>query len=70
MTRATRLIYQGTGDRRGDFFSGVPARDLDEADIAALNDEQYAEITGAHPTLGPLYVPEPAKPIPAKGKGD
>lgn len=60
-TRAKRLIYQGTCEdgnvRCGDFFTEVPARDLEAGDIAALSDEQYAQITGAHPTLGPLYVP-------------
>lgn len=65
-TRATRLTYRGTCEpgniRCGDFFQGVPARDLDAADIAALSDEDYAQATGEHPSLGALYVaPEPEK---------
>lgn len=34
------------------FFPGIPARDLDEFDIANLTDEQYATVTGENP----LYV--------------
>jgi hypothetical protein len=72
MARAQRLIYQGKeGDRRGDYFVGVPARDLEEGDIALLSDEQYADITGKHPTQGPLYVPESSEGLkPARAKGE
>ena len=73
ITRAKRLIYQGTCEagnvRCGDFFAEVPARDLDAGDIADLSDEQYAQITGAHPTLGPLYVSADTEKKPAKGDG-
>lgn len=72
ITRAKRLIYQGTCEagnvRCGDFFAEVPARDLDAGDIADLSDEQYAQITGAHPTLGPLYVPATEKRTEAKAE--
>jgi len=47
---------------------GIPARDLDEGDIAALTDEQYERATGG---ADPLYR-EPktdAKPRPA-AKGE
>ena len=56
--RPERLQYTG---RHGEYFVGVPARDLDETDIAALSDAQIADITANNPTTGkPLYR-EPAK---------
>lgn len=58
--RAARLLYQGFGDRTGDYFTGVPARDLESEDIAELTDEQYGDITGGP---SPLYIePVPQKP--------
>ena len=58
--RASRLYYTG-GTLRGvgEHFPNVPARDLEEDDIARLSDERYAEITGAPPGRPPLYRPEP-----------
>lgn len=60
--RAGRLLYQGFGDRTGDYFTGVPARDLEAGDIAELTDEQYADITGGP---APLYI-EPVSQKPPK----
>ena len=74
MTRAKRLLYQGTeGDRKGDYFNFAPMRDLDEVEISRFTDEEYAELTSPHPSpgMGPLYIPdEPrvVKPVPAKGE--
>ncbi len=51
--RAKALKYTGDGSQ---FLYGVPARDLDEADITALNDYQYADITAVPPgAKRPLY---------------
>lgn len=76
-SRPKQLIYQGaqvplamaedgtvttwTVDR---YFPGVPARDLDEGDIANLSDAQLDEIT-ADPKngQGPLYVVK-GEPVP------
>lgn len=71
MARPKTLIYLGKeGPRKGDWFTDVPARDLDANDIAALTDEQLANILGSPDNgLGPLYVePEPAVDAPKKGK--
>lgn len=68
--RAKQLIYQGKpgSKREGDFFYGIPARDLDAPDIAALDDAQYRDATGDPGNgLGPLYV-EPKPKAPAKPK--
>ena len=67
MAKPTRLIYRGkSGPRKGDSFPEVPARDLDEADIARLSEAQIKNITGDVATVGPLYVaPEDDKPEPA-----
>jgi hypothetical protein len=43
------------------FFSGVPARDLEAADIANLTDEQLASITGTPPGGDPLYTDPDAR---------
>ena len=62
MDRPTRLYYLGGQpgcQPAGSYFSGVPMRDLGEADIAQLTDEQLADAQSAHPTLGPLYSAEP-----------
>ena len=64
MARAKTLRFTGKYDANGQpdrWFNGVPARDLDAAEVAALSDEEYANITGG-PT--PLYVAP--KPAPAK----
>lgn len=64
--RPTKLIYQGkevvtATDEHGKptavspdrFFHGVPARDLNEDDIARLSDEDLKDIMGGNE---PLYV--------------
>lgn len=58
MARPKRLKYLGAkGPRRGDSFGGVPARDLTEEDMAALDDATVANIMGYPDNgLGPLYV--------------
>lgn len=63
--RATRLYYTGDGSQ---FFVGVPARDLEPEDVAALSDEQYDDITADGPATGkPLYQKsEPASRKAAK----
>jgi len=56
--RATRLHFVGPRDHDGrplEFFAFVPARDLDEGEIASLTDEQYAAMTEGD---APLYVEE------------
>jgi hypothetical protein len=56
--RPDRLFFAGEYDAQGrplEFFAAVPARDLDEADIAALTDGQLADITGAPEGRRPLY---------------
>lgn len=64
-TRPERLHYTG---RHGEFFVGVPRRNLDARDIAQLTDAQIADITAPNPATGkPLYVaPEPKKEAPPK----
>ena len=65
--RAKQLIYQGTkgSPREGDFMMGIPARDLDAADITALTDDEYRDATGdaGH---GPLYAEPAASEPPAE----
>lgn len=60
--RAARLVWHGARDGR--HMVGIPARDLDEGDIAALTDEQYERATGG---ADPLYREPKAdgKPRPA-----
>lgn len=48
-TRPERLTYTGTGR---EWFPGVPVRDLEADDIAALSEEQVAEITTPNPDTG------------------
>lgn len=48
-TRPERLTYTGTGR---EWFPGVPVRDLEADDIAALSDAQVAEITTPNPDTG------------------
>ena len=68
--RPKALYYAGDGS---EFFAGVPARDLDEADVAALTDDQLRDVTADNPRTGkPLYLTtkptasdrEPAKDAP------
>lgn len=58
MARPKALKFQGKNDPNGYYFAGVPARDLDEADIAQLDDETLKTITGGDK---PLYVAPKAK---------
>lgn len=48
-SRPERLTYTGTGR---EWFPGVPVRDLEAADIAALDDATIAEITTPNPDTG------------------
>jgi len=58
--RPDRLHYTG---KHGEFFVGVPRRNLTERDIARLSDEQLADITAENPATGKaLYVAPKAKP--------
>src|SRR5262245_45119869 len=73
--RATRLFYLGGITRDpGDFFNGVPRRDLDEHEVAALSDEEYAQVTGTPPFAegspysGPLYAETDPRPTGRDGK--
>lgn len=65
----TGKIANGQPDR---FFFGVPARDLDESDIAQLSDEQVRDIQKAPKDGSALYVAHaekklaPKKSAPAK----
>jgi hypothetical protein len=65
MARAKRLKFTGRYDANGQpdrWFSGIPARDLDEREVKQLSDEDYATITGGD---SPLYVDaEPRKAAP------
>ena len=67
----TTYQYQG---KRGEFFRGIPARDLSERDVARLSKEQVKTIETAKGLDGqPLYVKksEPKKQDDQKGqKGD
>lgn len=61
--RATSLRYSGGDPVYGTSVAGVPARDLDDADIAALSDDQYRDATAPHPATGkPLYAEPGSKP--------
>lgn len=69
-----RLVYLGGvpgGHPAGSHITGVPARDLSDADIAHLSAKLIAQATAAHPTLGPLYAEaRPEGPISAADSGD
>ena len=56
-TRPERLTYTGTGR---EWFPGVPVRDLEADDVAALSDAQLAEITTPHPDTGIALYERPA----------
>ncbi len=48
--RADKLFFTGEFDANGQpltYFAAVPARDLDESDIAALTDDQYRDVTAS-----------------------
>lgn len=60
--RASALKYSGGDPVYGTHLAGVPARDLDEQDIAAMSDDQYRDATAPHPATGkPLYSEPGAK---------
>jgi hypothetical protein len=51
--------YTGAHDAAGrplEFFSGIPARDLTEQDVAGLSDDDYALVEAST-----LYAKKPAK---------
>lgn len=69
MSRPERLVYMGKGR---EFRYGVPARDLEPEDIALIDDETLAEITGPHPETGKALYEVPkaaAKPAPKADTG-
>lgn len=49
------IAYRYTG--RGEFYQGIPARDLTAAEVAALTDEQRAAVAS-----GRLYAPVATRP--------
>lgn len=56
MQRAHALKFKGKYDEAGKpdrYFPGIPARDLDEADIARLSNAEYADAIGGDK---PLYA--------------
>lgn len=77
MPRATRLKYQGDWIERYDdvgnvvisgptmSFPGIPARDLDEDDIKALDDEQYRNAVDSGLYLNPDAKRSAAKSAPS-----
>lgn len=76
MTRPTKLMYTGDGKT---YFPGVPARDLDEADLARLSDERVKEIAASALYVEPKaerammsdaqpVADKPAKPEPVAAK--
>lgn len=58
--RPNAVRYIGPTDGNGTplvFWEGVPARNLTAADIAALTDEQAAQLTATLPEVGgPIYA--------------
>jgi hypothetical protein len=62
-SRPTKLHYMaGISRPHGEYFPGVPMRDLEADDIEALTDEQMADAMATSPGYsGPLYqVTKPA----------
>jgi hypothetical protein len=63
MKRPERLLFKGKKGADGRpvaYYPGVPARNLEAADIARLSDEQIKDITAGE---APMYVaPEPKAP--------
>jgi hypothetical protein len=59
--------FKAPRDRAGrplEFHDGIPARNLTERDITALNDEQYATVEASHlyEQTKPPAEKKPAKP--------
>ena len=64
----TTYEYQG---KRGEFFPGIPARDLAERDVARLSRDQLKAIDTAKGLDGkPLYVKKSEGAKDQKGAGD
>ena len=66
MTTKRTAPWRYTGDRDGDgrplaFYTGVPARDLNDDDIAALSDAEYALVSA-----GVIYAHDKAEKADAK----
>jgi hypothetical protein len=65
MTRKHPWAFTGQRDANGEpaeWHAGIPARDLAEADVAALSDEEYAVVEASR-----LYrQAAPAKAAPVK----
>lgn len=59
-TRTARWRYTGARDAQGqplEFHTGIPARDLEEEDVAALSSDDYALVKAS-----PIYAPVADKP--------
>lgn len=70
--RPSKLKFSGRMGADGvpvEFFADVPARDLEEADIALLSDERLAEIQTAPEGRKPLYRAVEAPKSAAKAAG-
>ena len=63
----TTYQYQGT---RGEFISGIPARDLTERDVARLSDEQLEQLTTKGSDGKQLYTKKSAPKGDSDGKAD
>lgn len=78
MPRIDGVAYTFTGHPEDAFVNGIPARDLTEADLATMTDEQRAAVAGsplyaapskvmargAYPTVAADAVPAPAAEAP------
>ena len=52
------IVYRFEPHFEGEFFRGVPARDLTQADVDNLDPAQQRDAFATHPLYGtPLYVP-------------
>jgi hypothetical protein len=52
------VVYRYEPHFDGEFFRGVPARDLTQADVDRLDPAQQRDAFATHPLYGtPLYVP-------------
>ena len=59
--RAEKLVYLAE-DKPGkhpttSYIPPAGRGDVSGEEVARMSDEQYARVTAAHPTLGPLYAP-------------
>jgi len=55
--RATRLYLTDAAAQSGEYFGlmGIPARDLEPEEVAALTDDEYETITNRPKGLTPIY---------------